>query len=459
MNSVIVIPRYDRGAAGVTVCAASGDFLPCPRWQNRGHAGTLPMTLDDKRRRVHDKLAALPGVASLRRPVTDPDGEQFDLYYIRTGPPTVRPLVVIPGGPGMASIGHYQGLRRRAAAAGLDVIMVEHRGVGMSRHDDDGQDLSAEALTIEQVVDDIAAVLADAQVDDAVVYGTSYGSYLAAGLGVRHPDRVHAMILDSPLLNRDDIEIMRRELRRLLWHGADPDSSDLAAKVRQLSDDGAMTPSDAQLAAALYGIGGSDMLHRLLDLLLDDRRVLWTTMGYLSRLASRKMPYRNETDLVGPIGYRELNFHGTPDGLPLDPAVAMRESDLDAPPDFQGEPFDLVAEMPGFGWPTVVISGGRDLITPPAVADLIAELVAAPALVRLPTAGHSILDTRERAALRIAGQVCDGRAGDLPAQGQVLDELPASPELRLLGLAIEAAARVEGVLPAMPRLLPRPPIS
>jgi hypothetical protein len=162
---------------------------------------------------------------------------------------------------------------------------------------------------------------------------------------------------------------------------------------------------------------------------------------------------------VGPIGYRELNFHGTPDGLPLDPAVAMRESDLDAPPDFQGEPFDLVAEMPGFGWPTVVISGGRDLITPPAVADLIAELVAAPALVRLPTAGHSILDTRERAALRIAGQVCDGRAGDLPAQGQVLDELPASPELRLLGLAIEAAARVEGVLPAMPRLLPRPPIS
>jgi pimeloyl-ACP methyl ester carboxylesterase len=108
------------------------------------------MTLDDKRRRVHDKLAALPGVASLRRPVTDPDGEQFDLYYIRTGPPTVRPLVVIPGGPGMASIGHYQGLRRRAAAAGLDVIMVEHRGVGMSRHDDDGQDLSAESTTSPQ---------------------------------------------------------------------------------------------------------------------------------------------------------------------------------------------------------------------------------------------------------------------------------------------------------------------
>ena len=102
----------------------------------------------------------------------------------------------------MASIGHYQGLRRRAAAAGLDVIMVEHRGVGMSRHDDTGADLPPEALTIEQVVDDIAAVLDDAAVEQAVVYGTSYGSYLAAGVGVRHPGRVAAMVLDSPLLDR-----------------------------------------------------------------------------------------------------------------------------------------------------------------------------------------------------------------------------------------------------------------
>lgn len=415
------------------------------------------MTLGDKRRRVHDKLAALPGVAAVRRPVTDPAADQFDLYYVRTGPPSAQPLVIVPGGPGMASIGHYQGLRRRAAAAGLDVIMVEHRGVGMSRHDDEGQDLPAEALTIEQVVDDIAAVLSDAQVAEAVIYGTSYGSYLAAGVGVRHPDRVAAMVLDSPLLNRDDIEIMRRELRRMLWHGGDPETSELAAKVRELAENDAMTPSDAQLAAALYGIGGAGMLHRLLDLLLDERRVLWTTMGYVGRLASRKMPYRNETDLVGPIGYRELNFHGTPDGLPLDPAVAMRDSDLDAPPDFEGEPFDLVAQMPEFGWPTVVISGGRDLITPPAVADRIAELLADPALVRLPTAGHSILDTRERAALRIAAAVCEGRAGDLPAQGQVLDELPVPPELRLMGWAIEAAAWVESALPPAPRLLPRPP--
>lgn len=416
------------------------------------------MTLSGKRRRAHDKLAAMPGVSSVRRPLTPAGTEQFDLYYVRTGPRSDRPLVIIPGGPGVASVGQYQGMRRRAAAAGLDVIMVEHRGVGMSRHDDAGADLPPEALTIEQVVDDVAAVLDDAGVSNAVVYGTSYGSYLAAGVGVRHPSRVSAMILDSPLLNRDDIEVVRQELRDLLWHGLAPDAhtAELAAKVRRLADDGAMTPADAQLAAMLYGLGGADLLHRLFDLLLDDRSLLWTTMSRIGQSAARKVPYRNESDLVGPIGFRELNFHGTPDGLPLDPAIAMRESVPDEPPPFEGEPFDLVAQLPSFDWPTVVISGGRDLTTPPAVADRIVGLVSGSVLVSLPTAGHSILDSREPAALRIVTEVCAGRVEGLPDQAEELDRLPSRPALWLMGSAIEVAARIEATLPgALPRLLSR----
>ena len=174
------------------------------------------MTMNAKRRRAHDKLAALPGVRTQYAGVTpsparrrsDVAGqaapgsdEEFDLYYVRTGRKSTHPLVVIPGGPGAASVALYRGFRRRAAAKGLDVIMVEHRGVGMSRHDDSGADLPPEALTIDQVVDDVAAVLDDAQVDKAVIYGTSYGTYVAAGVGVRHPDRVHAMVLDSPVLS------------------------------------------------------------------------------------------------------------------------------------------------------------------------------------------------------------------------------------------------------------------
>ncbi len=208
------------------------------------------MTLNEKRRRAHDKLAALPGVRPVRRPVTPGGTAEFDLYYVRTGRKSKHPLVIIPGGPGAASIALYRGLRRRAAAEGLDVIMIEHRGVGMSRHDDAGADLPPEALTIEQVVDDVAAVLDDAQVASAIIYGTSYGTYIAAGVGVRHPGRVRAMILDSPAAGRR---------RHRTWSGRRCAAccgtvkirrpTDVADKIRRLVDDGVMTPAAAQLAA------------------------------------------------------------------------------------------------------------------------------------------------------------------------------------------------------------------
>ncbi|WP_445170737.1 alpha/beta hydrolase [Mycolicibacterium sp. Dal123E01] len=414
------------------------------------------MTLNEKRRRAHEKLAALPGVRPVRRPVTPGGTDEFDLYYVRAGRKTKHPLVIIPGGPGAASIALYRGLRRRAAAEGLDVIMIEHRGIGMSRHDDAGADLPPEALTIEQVVDDVAAVLDDAQVDSAIVYGTSYGTYIAAGVGVRHPARVFAMVLDSPLLAGDDIEVVRRNIRSVLWDGQ-KDTEEVADKVRRLVDEGVMNPAAAQLAATVYGFGGARLLDRQLDLLVHGRPLVWTAMGRIGELmVGRKAPYRNETDLVERIAFRELNYAADPDGLPLDPAVAMRDLAIGEADKFEAEPFDLVAEMPKFHWPTVVISGGRDLITPPAVAERVAELIPDSVLVRMATTGHSVLDTKERAALKIAEATSIGRIDTLPAQEAALDAMPSVPAVRLMVSAMAVAARLEAVLPAsVPRVVAR----
>ena len=202
----------------------------------------MSMTMTAGRRRIHDRLAAQPGVRSVRRPILADGPDEFDLFYVRAGEESEHPLVILPGGPGAASIALYRGLRKRAVADGRDVIMVEHRGVGMSRHDDDGADLPLDALTIEAVVDDLAAVLDDAGVASAVLYGASYGTYLAAGVGVRHPDRVHAMVLDSPLLSADDIDVMRDAVRRVLWDGV-PETAEIAVKVRQLVEKGVLTPA------------------------------------------------------------------------------------------------------------------------------------------------------------------------------------------------------------------------
>lgn len=410
--------------------------------------------MNARRRRVHDKLAALPGVRPVRRPVRHGGDDDFDVYYVRTGRKSANPLVVIPGGPGAASIALYRAFRRRAAVAGLDVIMVEHRGVGLSRHDDAGADLPPEAMTVDAVVDDIAAVLDDAQVDKAIVYGTSYGSYLAAGMGVRHSGRVHAMVLDSPVLSADDIDVVRAQTRRVLWDGIEPGAADLASRVRHLAADGVLSSKDVQLIGDMYGAAGPEVLRRQLDLLLGGRELLWAAVGLGTRkLLERKTPYRNEPDLVERIAYRELNYGAVPDGGPLDPAVAFRDI-ASGDVEFVAEPYDLPAAMPGFTWPTAVISGGRDLTTPPEVARREAALIPDSVLVELATAGHSILDTREHAALEICKAVNAGKMHELPPRSTELDALPANLTVRLLVRAIAVAARAESAVPgAVPRVV------
>jgi pimeloyl-ACP methyl ester carboxylesterase len=283
-------------------------------------------------------------------------------------------------------------------------------------------------------------------VDSAVIYGTSYGTYIAAGLGVRHPGRVQAMILDSPLLSRHDIAIVRDAIRGLLFDGDSPETASLAPKMRKLVDTGVMTASATQLVTTVYGHGGAGVLERQLDLLLDDRKVLWWLLSQFTILSN--LPYRYEEDLVSRIALRELNYAPPPDGLPLDPAVAERETRTQTAT-FEDEPYDLVAAMPNYSWPVVVVSGGRDLITPPAVAERVAALVPDSLLLSLPTMAHSAVDFREPAALVIAKAVCRGEIDTSVGQGSALDALPARPALRLLWKAVEVAAIAEGTLPAV----------
>ncbi|MBX5486014.1 alpha/beta fold hydrolase [Mycolicibacterium hassiacum] len=405
------------------------------------------MTMTALRRHAHDRLAALPGVRPVRRPITDAAGGQFDLYFVRSGLKSAHPVLIIPGGPGVASVAPYRGFRRRAAVAGLDVLMVEHRGVGLSRFDDNGAELPPEALTVNQAVDDLAAVLDDAGVGKAIVYGTSYGSYLAAGFGVRHRDRVHAMVLDSPVLSAHDIDDVRAATRRSFWHGQDPETASLAAKVRRLAEQRVLTPEATALMIAVYGYAGAPLLERAVDLLLDGRRWLWSALEHVTRMVfERQAPFQYENDLVARIAYRELNYAADPDGEPLDPAAVYHQ--LSGARPFESEPYDLAAEMPAFSWPTVVVSGGRDLITPPSVAQRVASLIPDAVLVSLPTAGHSMLNMRERAALEIIAAVRNGTIAELPQRQTQLDALPAPLSVRALVRAIESAAGLESALPA-----------
>lgn len=362
-----------------------------------------------------------PGLRAIRRPETE-DAPAFDLAYVRTGPRGGIPAVIIPGGPGLGSVLPYRGMRRWAARGGLDLIMVEHRGVGLSRTDADGADLPFSAMRIEHVIDDIAAVLDQEGVREAIIAGSSYGSYLASGFGVRHGDRVAGMLLDSALQSTADLEIERRTLRRLFW---DADTM-VAGLVRNLIESGHEDERRLlDIVRAAFELGGIELTLPLLQQRARGRRGLaWRALGaYATRDASiARIPGIYDFDIAGVIGFRELDYGAPVDGLPFDPALTYAPS-ADRFPPFEGEPFDLPALTTGFAWPLVVLSGTRDLRTPPEIAHRVARTAQRGMLLSIEN-GHSALDTHPVAMLNIIRRLAEGRHETLPAVRAALDDLP-----------------------------------
>ncbi|RZQ62854.1 alpha/beta fold hydrolase [Amycolatopsis suaedae] len=378
----------------------------------------------------------MPGVGSVRRPA---GGAEFDLHYVRTGPAGDCPLVVLPGGPGLASILPYRRLRIEATERELDVVMIEHRGVGLSRIGCDGADLPVSALTVGEVVDDIAVVLDACGAERAVLYGSSYGSYLAQAFGARHPGRVAGMVLDSPMLTAEDDDLARTALRSLYL-----------GVVRELVD-GGLIPADESGAVVqvAHEFGGPVAARRLPRLVAGGRgRGLWTWLAGLGEAeTARVVRYVMEFDLVGAIAFGELGYAPQPDGLPLDVNLSFARQAGDFPA-FAGEPFDLPAELPRFGWPVAVLSGEWDIRTPRAVAERIVELAPDAVLVPLAETGHSALDTHRLAALTAARIVVAGAHHRLPGLADRLAALPRRGGARLLGPLLWARLALAAALPS-----------
>lgn len=368
------------------------------------------------------------------RPATD-RAPAFSLAYTRSGPRSDTPLVVIPGGPGLASILPYRAFRRRAARGGLDVIMIEHRGIGHSRADVGGTPLPHSAMWVTEVVDDIAAVLDAEGVASALIVGSSYGSYLASTFAARHANRVSGMILDSALQSTSDLALEREHIRQVLWDGHD----DIARSVRHLLGSDAVDPRDFDVIRAAYELGGPDLLRPLLRRRsAGGRGLAWRALEvYAGRGESiARIPFFYEFDIAGAIGFRELHYGAAPDGHPLDPARTYATL-ANRFPAFVGEPFDLLDEARSFGWPVVIVVGSRDLRTPPSAAYRVAALVPDATVVEIEN-GHSALDTHPAALLNTMRALASGTPHRLPALARRLNDLPRPGLAGLVPRALRA---------------------
>lgn len=351
------------------------------------------------------KLLRRKDVQSLEVPVfpNRGDGPTFPLAYTDSGAEGDEPmLVVIPGGPGFASVLPYALYRPRIARAGFQVVMVEHRGVGLSRHDAGGEDLPVGAMRAEYAARDVLAVLDHLGVEKAWLHGTPYGGYLAQLVGVLAPERVAGMFLDTTMASSEDGEAQREHNRRLFLRGESPDTARIADRVRELLASGKATDEElTEIAPPVYEFLGPRVLERLLALVDAGRRMEWE---YLHRQLRKELddeddPFVLSFDLAGTIWYREL-VPTAPDGLPFDTAKMFAEKAKDFPP-FEGEPFDPAAALPGFSWPVVLFSGGRDTRELAFLHHEMASRLPDALHVVFPEAAHDLLRFRTKAVLEI----------------------------------------------------------
>lgn len=376
------------------------------------------------------KILAKDGGTVLRPvEVNDKVVGEFELAYVRsahskhtnTEAASGPPIVVIPGGPGMASVYPYSSFRRNATASDLDVIMVEHRGVGLSRTMTNGSDLSMTTVTVENAAADIKAVLDALGVPEAIICGSSYGTYLAQAFATTFPQRVKALVLDSPMFSiKQDIVDNTAYRRETLLSDGIP----TADAIRTLVQRGENLKDLSHVCQVVYEFAGADSLARLLRSREGGKASwLWSMLAKLGleEVDGAGMRGYIEPDLVAGISFGQLGFGLPGDGEVLDSQLFLAATK--GAPTFVGEPYNFPELLPRLKRPVVIASGERDLRTSRKVAERIEAATKDSTLVAIPDTGHSLLDTHQRALIEILQAVRSGRPHSLLDDGTRLSAL------------------------------------
>jgi proline iminopeptidase len=389
------------------------------------------------------RLLSHPDVRTVRVPMFPDraDGPEFSLAYADADAGGAGPvLVVLPGGPGLASVVPYRRVRRRLTAAGFRVLMPEHRGVGLSRLDDDGRPLPVAAMRSRYAVADVLRVLDVAGVRTALLLGTSYGGYLALRAALRAPGRWDGLILDSWA---EDVDT-REYQRALFWRGERSDTAPIAELVRDLAARGLAT--DEQLSSIVpvaFEISGAIATLDLLRKVAAGKTTAWrqlARLGAREQTGSRR-PFIFDGDPALAIFLREID-RLEPDGQPFDTALgfSLRERFGEQP----WEPDPLPETLDELSLPTLALHGARDARIPVASVRALVERLPDAALVEFPHAWHDLLRWRSDPVTAIAAAMARGGLPYAVAAGErVREHRPRGRLLRLVERRMsKRAARV-----------------
>jgi pimeloyl-ACP methyl ester carboxylesterase len=125
--------------------------------------------------------------------------DEVRIHYAVTGPPGGPPVVLIQG---LGADKTAWALQRLALACTHRTIALDNRGAGRS-------DKPHGPYSLEQMADDVVAVMDHAGVETAHVVGASMGGAISQVLAIAHPERVRSLTLTCTSCHNHE---WRREL-------------------------------------------------------------------------------------------------------------------------------------------------------------------------------------------------------------------------------------------------------
>jgi 3-oxoadipate enol-lactonase len=134
---------------------------------------------------------------------------EIELSYERAG--SGPSMLVIMGMSG--TFDHWDAGFLGDLRSDFDVTVYDHRGVGSSTR------LGQEQLTIAQLAEDAAGLLAALQVDTAHVLGISMGGMVAQELALAHPERIDTLTLGCTYCGGEGSALSSEEVMRRLTEG------------------------------------------------------------------------------------------------------------------------------------------------------------------------------------------------------------------------------------------------
>jgi pimeloyl-ACP methyl ester carboxylesterase len=183
-------------------------------------SGALAQAIDSARvRTVYDAVVARRNeIERSNGRFADVDG--IRIHYLEWGTANGVPLVWIPGTSSTAY--ELRSVAPQLVQAGYRVIAVESRGSGQTRVTD-------YEFSIQNIADDLVALLDHLQIRTAVFGGASMGGFIAAAVYDQHPDRVRGLLMADGgtwsqqwIFDHTDPELSRK---RMEWDEMPPDIS------------------------------------------------------------------------------------------------------------------------------------------------------------------------------------------------------------------------------------------